>query len=82
MRILAAAEISLPFLKKVAINAPVLGFTVAAAASRTDLVEDLKEGGREMGESAERGCFRAGLVVIEIALALATRGTSTEVLGP
>ena len=84
VRALAAAEVSLPFLKKVAMNAPVLGFTVAAAlvttmlfgmapalaASRTDLVEDLKEGGRGTGESAARGRFRAGLVVIEIALAL------------
>ncbi len=84
VRILAAAEISLPFLKKVAINTPVLGFTAAAAlvttllfgiapalaASRASLVEDLKEGARGTGESAARGRFRAGLVVIEIALAL------------
>jgi putative ABC transport system permease protein len=84
VRALAAAEISLPFLKKVAMNPPVLGFSLAAAlvttllfgmapalaASRTDLVEDLKEGGRGTGESAARGRFRAGLVVVEIALAL------------
>ncbi len=84
VRALAAAEISLPFLKKVAVNAPVLGFTLTAAllttvlfgmapalaASRTDLVEDLKEGGRGTGESAARGRLRAGLVVAEIALAL------------
>jgi predicted permease len=84
VRALAATEISLPFLKKVAMNVPVLGFTVAAAlvttllfgmapalaASRIDLVEDLKEGGRGTGESAARGRFRAGLVVIEVALAL------------
>jgi putative ABC transport system permease protein len=84
VRALAAAEISLPFLKKVALNAPVLGFTLTAAllttvlfgmapalaASRTDLVEDLKEGGRGTGESAARGRLRAGLAVAEIALAL------------
>jgi putative ABC transport system permease protein len=84
VRALATAQISLPFLKKVAMNPPVLGFTVAAAlvttllfgtapalaASRTDLAEDLKEGGRGTGESAARGRFRAGLVVVEIALAL------------
>ena len=84
VRALAAAQVSLPFLKKVAINPAVLGFTLAAAlmttllfgmapalaASRTDLVEDLKEGGRGTGESPARGRFRAGLVAIEIALAL------------
>ena len=84
VRALTSAQISLPFLRKAALNAPVLGFTVAAAllttllfgtapalaASRTDLVENLKEGGRGTGESAARGRFRAGLVVIEIAMAL------------
>jgi putative ABC transport system permease protein len=84
VRALVVAEVSLPFLKKVALNGPVLAFTVAAAlfttvlfglapalaASRSHLAENLKEGGRGTGETAARGRFRAGLVVVEIALAL------------
>jgi putative ABC transport system permease protein len=68
----------------IAINLPVLGFTVALAlattvlfglapawhASQTDIVGVLKEGGRETGAGGSGGRLRASLVVLEIALAL------------
>jgi putative ABC transport system permease protein len=84
VRGLVAAEVSLPFLKRVSVNAPVLWFAAVAAlvttvvfglapaltASRSALAENLKEGGRGSGESARRNRFRAALVVVEVALAL------------
>jgi len=84
VRVLVAAEVSLPLLKRVSVNGPVLSFTVAAAmlttilfglapalaAARTGLAENLKEGGRGGGGSVGRSRFRAGLVVAEVALAL------------
>ncbi len=84
VRALVAADVSLPFLKRVSVNAPVLLFTVAAAvlttilfglapavaAAQAGLAENLKEGGRGAGEGVHRSRFRGALVIAEVALAL------------
>jgi putative ABC transport system permease protein len=85
VRALAAASANyLPLQKTVSVDGRVLAFTLAAtiltallfgmapalAAVRTDLVENLKEGGRGGGEGSRRNRFRAALVVLEVALAL------------
>ncbi|MGA2326517.1 MAG: ABC transporter permease [Bryobacteraceae bacterium] len=73
-----------PFLKQTAIDLRVLCFTglaslatglmfglaPALAASRAQVFETLKEGGRGSGESRGRNRFRSALVVVEVALAL------------
>lgn len=83
VRALVAAEVALPFVRNLAVNLPVLGFTAAAtllttilfglapavAAARDGVAGNLKEG-RGAGESAGRIRFRSGLVVAEVALAL------------
>ena len=84
LRIFVVAGPAIPFSKDISLNAPVLGFTLAAAlltsllfglapamaTMRAGLVENLKEGGRGAGESASRSRFRAALVVAEIGLAV------------
>ena len=83
VRALAAQPGYLPFQETIAIDGKVLGFTLAAtllttllfgmapaiAAVRTNLVENLQEGGR-VGEGLRRSGLRASLVVVEVALAL------------
>ena len=83
VRALAAQPGYLPFQETIAIDGKVLGFTLAAtllttllfgmapaiAAVRTNLVENLQEGGR-VGEGSRRSGLRASLVVVEVALAL------------
>ncbi len=82
VRALAGASGYLPFQETVSLDAPVLGFTLGAAvlttllfglapalaATHTGLAENLQEGGRG-GESVRRNHLRAGLVVVEVALA-------------
>jgi putative ABC transport system permease protein len=88
VRAIVAADVptgsAVQFFERVSVNAPVLGFTLAAAlltavlfwlapalsAARGGLAEELKEGGRGGGEGLRRSRFRAGLVVGEVALAL------------
>ena len=84
LRIFVTAGPAIPFSKDIALNAPVLGFTLAAAlltsllfglapamaTMRAGLVENLKEGGRGAGESVSRSRFRGALVVAEIGLAV------------
>jgi putative ABC transport system permease protein len=48
----------------------VFGLAPALQASKTDLAESLKEGGRSGSAGAARGRMRAALVVTEVALAL------------
>jgi len=56
----------------VAVGTGVLfGFLPALASSRPDLTEALKEGGRGSTEGARRNTLRSGLVIGEIAIALA-----------
>jgi len=83
VRALAAGSAYLPFQETVAIDAPVLWFTLGAAllttllfglapalaAAHTNLAENLQEGGR-VGEGVRRSRLRAALVVVEVALAL------------
>lgn len=83
VRALAAQSGYLPFQETVAIDDKVLGFTLAAtllttllfgmapaiAAVRTNLVENLQEGGR-VGKGVRRSGLRASLVIVEVALAL------------
>jgi putative ABC transport system permease protein len=71
-------------LHRIAINLPVLGFTVALSllagivigllpalrVSKLDLNESLKEGGRNSATSAKRPRLQRALVVLEVALAL------------
>ena len=83
-RALAAASTTwLPYQKDISVDARVLGFTLAAAlatvllfglapslaCARSNLVENLKEGGRA-GEGLRGARFRNLLVVVEVALAL------------
>jgi putative ABC transport system permease protein len=80
--LLAAIPNNIPWVKEIALDRQVLGFTLAASlatgvvfglapalqASRPDLNETLKEGGR--GSTSGRQRARAVLVVSEVALAL------------
>ncbi|MEK6323116.1 MAG: ABC transporter permease [Acidobacteriota bacterium] len=80
--LLAAIPESIPWIKEIALDKNVLGFTLAASlvtgivfglapalqSSRPDLNETLKEGGR--GSTSGRHPVRAILVVAEVALAL------------
>ncbi|HSB12382.1 MAG TPA: ABC transporter permease [Blastocatellia bacterium] len=80
--LLKAMPDSLPWIKEIVLDANVLGFTFAAAfltgvvfglapavqASRTDVNETLKEGGR--GLTGRRQRMRSALVISEVALAL------------
>jgi putative ABC transport system permease protein len=82
--IVRAAGSALPPHASVSISAPVLAFTLAVAvltgvvfglvpalhASRLELHETLKEGGRSGGGDARRARTRAALVVAETALAM------------
>ncbi|HZU26164.1 MAG TPA: ABC transporter permease [Bryobacteraceae bacterium] len=84
VRALIASQPSLPFLSKVfldlwtlmfALSATVLttilsGLAPAVATARTNLSEDLKEGGRTSGDGAGRSRMRDSLVVFEVALAI------------
>ena len=54
----------------VAATTVLFGLIPAWLASRIDLNEALKEGGRGSSESRGRGIFRSGLVVVEVALAV------------
>ncbi|HVP45450.1 MAG TPA: ABC transporter permease [Bryobacteraceae bacterium] len=83
-RAIIAADVPVPFSRKVSVDLPVLYFTIAAtllttvlfglapalAAAHSGLAEYLKEGGRGAGEGVRRNRFRAALVVAEVALAL------------
>ena len=74
----------IPLITKVEINLPVLAFTLAVSvvtgivfglapalhATRPDLTESLKEGGRQSGGSASRNHLRNWLVITEVAMAL------------
>jgi len=82
--LLAFGPASLPRAKEVAVDGRVLGFTVAVSlltgiifgfipalqASRTDLNETLKEGGRSATGSAGQKRLRSLLITTEIALSL------------
>ena len=77
------AQAGVPFLDRVGVDGPVLGFTLlisvasgllfglfpAREATRVDLVDVLREGGRSQVSSRGRR-FRSGLVVAEVALAV------------
>jgi len=83
VRVLLAGYGYLPFQENVSIDGTVLCFTLGAtlvttllfgmapalAAVRTNLVENLQEGGNA-GEGARRNSLRSGLVIVEVALAL------------
>jgi len=83
-RAIIAADVPVPFSRKVSVDLSVLCFTIAAtllttvlfglapalAAAHSGLAEYLKEGGRGAGEGVRRNRFRAALVVAEVALAL------------
>jgi len=83
-RAMIAADIPVPFSKKVTLDAAVLGFTVGAtllttilfglapvlAALDPRIAEQLKEGGRAAGESVRGGHLRSVLVIGEVALAV------------
>ncbi|HET8677544.1 MAG TPA: ABC transporter permease [Blastocatellia bacterium] len=74
----------IPLISQVEINLPVLAFTLivsvvtgvafglapALHATKPDLTESLKEGGRQSGASASRNHLRNWLVISEVALAL------------
>ena len=82
--LLAASPLNIPRLKDVGLDTNVLAFTAvvsvltgvsfglvpALQASRADLQDALKEGGRNMGSTAVRNRVRAALVVVEVALSL------------
>ena len=82
--LVAAAPARIPMIAETRVEGPVLWFTLAVSlatgvlfglfpalsASRADIQEDLKEGGRGAGESLRRNRFRTVLVVAETALAL------------
>ncbi|MDX6576147.1 MAG: hypothetical protein QOE96_2100 [Blastocatellia bacterium] len=82
--LLAASPLDIPRLKEVGLDRSVLAFTAivsiltgvifglapALQASRADLQDALKEGGRTAGGTATRSRMRAVLVVIEVALSL------------
>lgn len=84
LRALVAAEVALPFPRNLALNGPVLLFTLAAALlttllvglapalamARTAIAANLREGGHGSGEGPRRSGFRAALVAGEVALAL------------
>jgi putative ABC transport system permease protein len=83
VRVLVAGSGYLPFQENVSIDGMVLWFTLGAtvlttllfgmapamAAVRTNLVENLQEGG-SAGEGVRRSGLRATLVIVEVALAL------------
>ncbi len=82
--LLAASPLEISRLKSVGLNLKVLGFTAALSvltgvifglvpalqASRTDLQDGLREGGRNAGGGAARNRVRALLVAVEVALSL------------
>jgi putative ABC transport system permease protein len=82
--LVAISPESIPRLNEIGVDRQVLGFTLltslatgiifglapALMASRTDLNEALKEGGRSAKAGASRGRMRGALVVSEVALAL------------
>jgi predicted permease len=82
--LISASPIDIPRLKDAGLNGGVLAFTAgvtiltgivfglapALQASRVDLQETLKEGGRGVGEGGARGRVRNVLIVSEIAISL------------
>jgi putative ABC transport system permease protein len=82
--LLAASPLEISRLNSVGLNLNVLGFTAALSvltgvifglvpavqASRTDLQDGLREGGRNAGGGAARNRIRALLVAVEVALSL------------
>jgi len=82
--LLAASPLEISRLKDVGLNLNVLGFTAAVSvltgvifglvpalqASRADLQDGLREGGRNAGGGAARNRVRALLVAVEVALSL------------
>jgi putative ABC transport system permease protein len=82
--LLAAIPVEFPFWMKFNLDGRVLGFTIAVSlltgiafgsapalqASKIDLNEALKEGGRSAGAGAGRRRLRSLLVVVEVALSL------------
>ena len=82
--LVAMSPENIPRLHEIGVDRQVLGFTLlislatgiifglapALAASRPDLNEALKEGGRSATPGASRGRMRATLVIVEVALAL------------
>jgi predicted permease len=82
--LLAASSLNIPGLKDVGLDPSVLGFTAvisvltgvffglapALQASRADLQDALKAGGRNAGSAAVPNRVRAVLVVVEVALSL------------
>ncbi|MFN7993247.1 MAG: ABC transporter permease [Bryobacteraceae bacterium] len=84
VRIITAADLSLPFSGRISLNLPVLAFALGAAlvttvlfgiapalsGSHTDLAANLKEGSQASGEGVRHHRLRGALVVAEVALAL------------
>jgi putative ABC transport system permease protein len=84
VRALVAAEVALPFVRRLAVDVSGLGFGAAAAlltpilfglapalaTAQTALAANLQEGSRGAGEGVRRGRFSSALVVAEVALAL------------